>query len=72
MRDRLGVQDSVSIKIIRGTPEIFYVVRPIDERLKISKECPIPYMRYDDYVEFMVMAHSQDEAEQIVNKVLND
>ena len=70
MRDRLGITDNVSIRLIRGTPETFYVIRPITADLKIPKDFPIPYNRYDDHIEFHVHAHSEDEAEHILNSVL--
>jgi hypothetical protein len=70
MRDRLGVQDHVSIQIIRGNPEIFYVTRPITIDLKIPKDSSVPYTRYDEHVTFFVTAHSQQEAEQLVNEML--
>jgi len=70
MRDRLGVKDSVSIRLIRGTPETFYIIRPITADLKLCKDFPIPYNRYDDHIEFHVHAHSEDEAEHILNSVL--
>ena len=52
MRDRLGVKDNISIRLIRGTPETFYIIRPITTDLKIPKDFPIPYNRYDDHIEF--------------------
>lgn len=70
MRDRLGITDNVSIRLIRGTPETFYIIRPITTDLKIPKDFPIPYNRYDDHIEFHVHAHSEDEAEHILNSVL--
>ena len=70
MRDRLGITDNVSIRLIRGTPETFYIIRPITADLKIPKDFPIPYNRYDDHIEFHVHAHSEDEAEHILNSVL--
>lgn len=70
MRDRLGITDNVSICLIRGTPETFYIIRPITADLKIPKDFPIPYNRYDDHIEFHVHAHSEDEAEHILNSVL--
>lgn len=70
MRDRLGITDNVSIRLIRGTPETFYIIRPITTDLKIPKDFPIPYNRYDDHIEFHVQAHSEDEAEHILNSVL--
>lgn len=72
MRDRLGVSDNVSIRLIRGTPETFYIVRPITPELKIPKDFPIPCIRFDDHVEFHVMAHSEDEAESILQSAIDD
>ena len=70
MRDRLGVKDNISIRLIRGTPETFYIIRPITADLKLPKDFPIPYNRYDDHIEFHVQAHSEDEAETILRGVL--
>jgi hypothetical protein len=70
MRDRLGITDTISIKVIRGEPEIFYVYEPITADLKIPKDCSIPYLRYDDCIEFQVLAHSEDEARSILDGIL--
>lgn len=67
MRDRLSIQDQFSIRIVRGEPESFTVMRPITEDLKIPKDLRYPYMRYDTHIEFYVTAHSIDEAESLLN-----
>ena len=72
MRDRLGVSDNISIRIIRGEPTLFYLHRPITVDLKIPKDCPIPYIRYDDHIEFHVLAHSEEEAETLLDGALHD
>jgi hypothetical protein len=68
MKDRLGVQDNVTIRIIRGTPEVFYITRPITKDLVIPKNLPYPHLRYDDHIVFHVAAHSQEEAEALLNQ----
>jgi len=70
MRDRLGVTDNISIKIIRGEPELFYINKPITYGLIIPKDFDIPYIRHDDYIEFHILAHSEDEAIDILHKAL--
>jgi hypothetical protein len=72
MRDRLGITDNVSIRLIRGEPVLFYLHRPITADLKIPKDCPYPHLRYDDYIEFHVLAHSEEEADTLLNGVLYD
>ena len=70
MRDRLGVSDTVSISITRGSPQIFRLSRPAVPELKIPLQFPFTYIRVGDFVEFDITANSLEEAEALLDNLL--
>lgn len=70
MREHLSIQDVVTIKVTRADPVVFMVYRPTEMITKIPKSIPYPIFRYDEVIEFHVTAHSQDEAESLIDTLL--
>lgn len=68
MRDTTTVTDSISITMVRGT-SAFQVIRP---RMIIPHgfTSPYPMTVYDVHVQFQVWASSQEEAEELIDKIV--
>lgn len=68
MKDLTTVTDHVSITVVRGT-STYLVIRP---RIMIPHgfTSPYPMNVYDTQVQFQVSATSQDEAEELINKIV--